>query len=42
MLADASVTRLGDFWKFLGTNSFSIEAQKDCWLLGYLEKDQLM
>ena len=37
-----SVTRLGDFWKFLALNLFSKVAQKDFWLLGYFEKDQLM
>ena len=37
-----SVTRLGDFWKFLAINSLSKVAQKDCWLLGNFEKDQLM
>ena len=27
----SSVTRLGDFWKFLATSSLTIEAQKECW-----------
>ena len=38
----SSVTRLGDFWKFLATNSPSKVAQKDCWILRYFEKDQSM
>ena len=37
-----NVTRLGDFWKFFATNSLSKVAQKDCWLVGYLENNQLM
>ena len=32
---------LGDFWKFLATNLFAKVSQKDCWLLGYFEKDHL-
>ena len=38
-----SVTRFGDFWKSLATNFLSkVAQQKDCWLLGYFENDQLM
>ena len=29
-MVTASATRLGDFWKFLATNSPSKVAQKDC------------
>ena len=42
MNAASSVTRLGDSWKFLVTNLLTKVAQKDYWLLGYFEKDQLM
>ena len=38
----SSVTRLGDFWKFLHTNLLTNVAIKDCWLLGYFEKVELM
>ena len=38
----SSVTRLGDFRKLLATNLFTKEAQKESWLLGYFEKDQLV
>ena len=38
----SSVTRLGDFWKFLATNSLTKLAQKDCWLLGLLIKVKLL
>ena len=41
-ISEYSVTRLGDLWKFLTTNSLSEVAQKDCWLLGYFKNDQLM
>ena len=34
--------QIGRFWKFLATNSFSKVPQKDCWLLGFIENDQLM
>ena len=37
-----SVTRIGDFLKFFATNFFSKVAPKDCWLLGYFDKVQLM
>ena len=37
----SSVTRLGDFLKFLATNLFTKVTQK-CLLLGYFDKDQLM
>ena len=40
-MAVTSVTKLGDFWKFLTTNSVTKVAQKDCWLMCYFEKDQL-
>ena len=38
----SSVTRLDDYRKFLATNSPLKVAQKDCWLLEYFEKDQLI
>ena len=41
VVVSISMTRLGDFWKFLATNAFSRVAQKDCWLLGYFENNQL-
>ena len=34
----SSVTRLGEFRKFLATNSLTKVAQKDCWLLGLFWK----
>ena len=37
-----SVTRLGDIWKVLATNFLSKIAQKDFWLLGYFDKNQLL
>ena len=37
-----SVTSLHDFWKLLTTNLLTKVAQKDCSLLGYFEKYQLM
>ena len=37
-----SVTRSGDFLKFLATNLLTKVAQTDWWLLGYFEKDKFM
>ena len=34
------MARLGNFWKFLATNSITKVAPKYIWLLGYFEKDQ--
>ena len=42
MCCSHSVTKLGDFWKFLSTNLFTKVAQKDWWLLGYFEIDLFM
>ena len=37
-----SVTRLGDFWKFLGTKILAKEAQMIGNFLGYIEKTSLL
>ena len=42
MFRRTSVTRLGDFWKFLSTNLLTKVAQKVWWLLGFFEIDQFM
>ena len=34
----SSVTRLGDFGKFLATNLPSKVAPKECWLFGFLKR----
>ena len=40
-MAIYSVTRLGDFWKFLATNLLTKVAQKHWWLLGLFWKGYL-